>query len=108
MLSLLFMQKQRLKVESCLFRLGASGFAFRAGECGGGACRLESVLGGCESVSEGERFALDAFDEGEFFAAWGGVQSFVTGLLLSFRGLFAGGGEGIERFPPGLVGLQLG
>jgi len=92
-------------VAGCLFRLGFRGRVFCAGLSGGGACGLEGLLGGVEAVPEGECFALDAFDEGELGAARGGVLLVALGLLSSGFGLFAGGGERIERFPPGFVGL---
>lgn len=95
-------------MAGCLFRLFFCGGVFCAGLRGGGARGLSGLLSGGESVPEGERFALDAFDEGELGAARGGVLLVALGLLSSGFGLFAGGGERIERFPPGFVGLQLG
>ena len=95
-------------MAGCLFRLGFRGRVFCAGLRGGGACGLEGLSGGVEAVPEGECFALDAFDEGKLGAARGGVLLVTLGLLFSGLGLLTGGSEGIERFPPSLVDLQLG
>ena len=65
-------------------------------------------MGDCEAVAEGEGFALDALDEGEFCVTRGGVMPFSDGVLFSAFCLIAGGIERLERLPPCVEGLEFG